>query len=181
MPDIRKRKGFIYFVICMVLASFLHAVPVENPVTASKITYHYVQERQMPFAQRPPLRFYISTEKQVVSFEAVNRKNIFFGDTWIYRTLVENKQIGEGKEESLESEGRSMRSRRYHGFRFLTVIFTIFLLPGMVVRISLVLFGSSFIELWQNIYYIHWIDGKKGRRLPVFIKVIRDYHRLQEA
>ena len=169
MPDIRKRKSFLYFMICVVLASFLHAVPVEHPVTASRTTYHYVQERHLPATQQTHLGFYIPDVKPVVSLEAMNTKNVSFGDTLVYRAPVENEQSIEGTEESRESEGRTMRSRRYHGFRFLTVIFTMLLLPGVIAHLSLILFGSSSIELWKNIYYIHWIDGKKGRRLPVSI------------
>ena len=169
MPDIRKRKSLLYFVICMVLISFIHAVPVENPVTASAAAIYQREKEDIPIAHRMLKEFSIAAVMPVVSFEAMNTKNVSFGDTLVYRAPVENENISEGKEESHESEGRTMRSRRYHVFRFLTVVFTMFLLPSVVVHISLLLYGSSYIELWKDIYYIHWIDGKKGRRLSVLL------------
>lgn len=167
MPDIRKRKGFLYFVIAMVLMSFVHAVPMESPVTASAMTAYRQQEEQPQEKNRALKEFSVAAVTPVVSFEAMNSKTVSFGDTLVYRSPAKNENISEGEAETHESEGRVMRSRRYHGFRFLAVIFTMFLLPEVIVHISLILFGSSSIELWKNIYYIHWIDGKKGRRLSV--------------
>lgn len=167
MPDIRKRKGYLYIVICMLLISFIHAVPVENPVTASRTTYRHIQTGKLPITQQETFDFYIATVEPEVSFEAMNANNISFGDTLVYRAPVEDETVSVGKAESSESKGHTRNSGRYHAFRFLMIVYAMCLLPSVIVHILLVLFGSSFIELWRDIYYIHRSDGKKGRRLSV--------------
>ena len=146
MPDIRKRKGFVFFMMIIILLSFVRAVSVESPVTTSMVQTETAEG------------------KRTVTFEAAGDTRVDFSGTLVYRAPSGRERISEGRMEMQETEGRTTRSRRYQSFRFLAVAFVMFLLPQVVVHLFLTHFSSSFIEIWENIQYIHWVDGKKGIR-----------------
>ncbi len=58
---------------------------------------------------------------------------------------------------------------RYQLLRFLTVLSALLFLSCSFIREGSRRFGESAVALWQNVYYIHLVDGKKDRRFLVKI------------
>lgn len=49
--------------------------------------------------------------------------------------------------------------------RFLAVVSLLILFVRVICKLLIRRYGCHMIDLWQNIYYIHLVDGKKGKRL----------------
>lgn len=53
--------------------------------------------------------------------------------------------------------------------RFWAAVFVAAFIVWVAYRAIIRRFGSHMIALWQNIYYIHQVDGKKGKRFSGYI------------
>lgn len=56
---------------------------------------------------------------------------------------------------------------RFQMLRFLVEVYVLLMIPAVILRMALKRFSSHMIILWQNIKYIHLVDGKKAKRIPV--------------
>lgn len=56
---------------------------------------------------------------------------------------------------------------RFQILRFLVEVYVLLMIPAVILHMALKRFGSHMIILWQNIKYIHLVDGKKAKRIPV--------------
>lgn len=60
---------------------------------------------------------------------------------------------------------REQKTEHVISIRFIAVMCTLFCAIQVVYRITLRRFGCRMIALWENILYIHQIDGAKGNDL----------------
>lgn len=60
---------------------------------------------------------------------------------------------------------KEQRSGRGATVRFIAIVFVLFHAVRVVYRAAIRRYGKQLIRLWQNIVYIHQIDGKKGNGL----------------
>ena len=56
---------------------------------------------------------------------------------------------------------------RFQILRFLVEVYVLIVIPAVILHMALKRFGSHMIMLWQNIKYIHLVDGKKAKHFPV--------------
>lgn len=56
---------------------------------------------------------------------------------------------------------------RFQMLRFLVEVYVLLMIPAVILHMALKRFSSHMIILWQNIKYIHLVDGKKAKRIPV--------------
>ena len=56
---------------------------------------------------------------------------------------------------------------RFQILRFLVEVYVLLMIPAVILHMALKRFSSHMIMLWQNIKYIHLVDGKKAKRIPV--------------
>lgn len=59
---------------------------------------------------------------------------------------------------------------RFQMLRFLVEVYVLLMIPAVILHMALKRFSSHMIILWQNIKYIHLVDGKKAKRIPVIDK-----------
>lgn len=64
---------------------------------------------------------------------------------------------------------REQNAARAQLIRFWAMAFVIAFIVCVAYRAAIRRFGSQMIALWQNIYYIHQVDGKKGKRFLGYI------------
>lgn len=65
---------------------------------------------------------------------------------------------------------REQNTTRALSIRFWVIALIIALYVCVIYRVTIRRYGCHMIVVWQNIYYIHQVDGKKGKRSSVYIK-----------
>ncbi len=167
MRDIRKRKYFIYAVIGAVLLSFIHLASEGIDAAASDFLSDRFGADNLYGTF--PSGIEVSDPSFGSNAAAEKLTEPELTETLTYQLPEDHYSINAGRAETGDAAAGEARSGRHHGLRFLAVIFLMVLLSCALLRAVAIYFGSCAIRLWQNIYYIHRVDGKKGKRFSVVI------------
>lgn len=159
MPDIRKCRWLLGLVTVFVLLSFLHTVPFFAVAPADiALGYDAVWAAEAGFAEmaaREP------GEPGFLRADAITaRDNSLPGGM---DSIFPAKAAAENIVTREQTRTRTLL------IRFVVIVFTLILAVRVICRILSRRYGCHMIEVWQNIYYIHQVDGKKGERFSVYI------------
>lgn len=131
MLDIRRSKLFVGIMLALILLSFFY-VAQENIAGYPEYT----------FAET------IQSESQIQLMQ-------------VERSVVRVDRVSAAKGELDEVITREQRTTQVITVRFLVVVCVLLFAVQEVYRIAIRHFGCHMIALWENIIYIHQIDGEK--------------------
>lgn len=148
MTNSGKYKALVCLTAVIVLLSFFYMVPVmtEN-VTAQ------IQKAESVWAEHEP------HAAQELSGKAIPDAMALLGVG--SRPAAYPDSITAARTEVDEIATREQHAPRILIVRFLAVMSMQLLLIHMICGILMRRYGCHMIDLWENIYYIHLVDGKK--------------------
>lgn len=140
MPDVRKCKWLLGLLGVLVLLSFLHAAPAFAQSLAD-----------------------IAPENRTIDLATISAgdKNLPSG--------MDSISLVKKAVEDIVTREQNQNQTRTLLIRFVAIVFILILVVCVICRILIRRYGCHMIEVWQNIYYIHQVDGKKGERFSVYI------------
>lgn len=145
MSYISKSKGLLGFVMAFILLSFFYIVPVQAGAKAVLIG-----DEVCTVQDREPERAAKLTSPDARLPEGAARISLA-------RTMMD------------EIVMREQHGARTLLLRFLAIVMVVILLMGAICQQLCRRYGYHMIPHWQNINYIHEVDGKKGERFSVYI------------
>lgn len=161
MPDIRKCKGLLGLALTLVLLSFFCSSPA-----FSDMGYGIIKAVN-PVAEAGMERLMChETVENSENLSAVRQMTLTAGESVrpdhvarisLARTLLD------------EMVARDHKVVRTLLVRFLLLTVAAIFMLLAACRMLIRRYGYHMIELWQNINYIHEMDGKKGERFSVYI------------
>lgn len=152
MKEIRVHKGLLWLVMAVVLLSFFYAVPV----TVKGVGEVFADARGVCAEHEAA---------DVPGFTGAALSNTVTLGGAAGRPEACPRSISAARSVLNEIAMREHQEPRILQVRFWAVMSLMFLSVCVICRILIRRFGCRMIELWQNIYYIHQVDGKKGKRL----------------
>lgn len=162
MSDIRKHKWLIHILTVLVLLSFLHSAPVFAQISAELVPGYDAVGKVAEAG---------FTEAAVVGAEEAGNlrpATISAGDDSQARGTDSISLARKATEDLVTREQKQSQTRTLL-MRFLAVVFALILAVRVTYRILIRRYGCHMIAVWQNITYIHQMDGKKGERFSVYI------------
>lgn len=173
MPDIRKCKWLIGLLTVFVLLSFLYAAPVFEQLSAGIFPgYGAVsEEAETGTAGAPMLGAAAISDRSVMGIEEarlLRPATISAGDSNLPRG-TDSISLTKKAEEDIVTREQNQPQTRTLLIRFLAIVFMLVLAVRVTYRILIRRYGCHMIKVWQNIIYIHQVDGKKGERISVYI------------
>lgn len=150
MPDIRKCKGLLGLVLVIVLLSFFYSAFNNLNIKADiAVAWNETGEEEWDQDEK--------TSHTVMLTSAENR-------------LPESAaRIMPAPSTMKEFESREQNASDTQLVRFLTVALIILFVAHVTLWTVIRHYGYRMIALWENIVYIHEVDGKKGERFSVYI------------
>lgn len=149
MPDIRKYKWLFGLLTVFVLLSFLYSAPV----------FEQVLERG---CLSDP------TAMDIEDARLLRPATISAGDSNLARG-TDSISVTKKAAEDIVTREQNQPQTRTLLMRFLAIMFLLVLAVRVTYRMLMRRYGCHMIALWQNITYIHQVDGKKGERFSVYI------------
>lgn len=161
MPDIRKCKGLLGLALTLVLLSFFYSSPAFSDLGYGIIK----EEKAVPGAGAEALQLH-ENEEAGVNLSGVRPATLTAGESGMPDHTARISLARTLLDELLARDHKIVRSLLAR-FLLITVI-AIFMLQ-VASRMLIRRYGYHMIELWQNINYIHEVDGKKGERFSIYI------------
>lgn len=152
MKGIRKHKGLLWLVAAFVLLSFFYMAPVmvrEASVESLNADGIYAQRDVLDMSEMAGTVL----SNAMILHGVPGRPEACPGNISAARTMLD------------EIATREQQAPRILLVRFLAVVSLLILFVRVICRQLIRRYGCHMIDLWQNIYYIHQVDGKKGKRL----------------
>lgn len=186
MSDIRKRKCLIGLAAVFVLLSFLYSAPVFAQLSAGIFPGYEAagEAAKAEFAEASMIeaggmpKLSAANEKEAVLSEtavmdgaearALRPATISAGNDNLPGGTDSISLAKKAAEDILTREQKQSQTRTLL-MRFLVVVFALVLAVCVSCRILIRRYGCHMIAVWQNITYIHQVDGKKGERFSVYI------------
>lgn len=138
MPDIRACKKMVGIMLAVILLSFFGAIQEKMPV---------------------------NTETELLGAESCVADTADNGIADAGKRPAGETRITAAKSMPQEAVIREQKTIRVMPIRFLAVVCMLLCAIWVVYRITIWRFGCRMIDLWENIIYIHQIDGAKGNVL----------------
>lgn len=85
--------------------------------------------------------------------------------TQVGESVVRVDRVSEAKSSMDDVITRERNTTQVTAIRFIVVVYSLFFAVQVVYRSVIRCYGSHMIALWENITYIHEIDGKKGNTI----------------
>ena len=152
MSYVGKSRGLLGFMMALILLSFFYAVPVPAGAPAGLIG-------KTKSAQTESVHTYPdgATSKVATLTSPDDRLPEGAARISLARTMMD------------EIMAREQQGARTMLLRFLAIVMLVILLMGAICQQLCRRYGYHMIPHWQNINYIHEVDGKKGERFLVYI------------
>lgn len=150
MLDIRKYKGLLGLTLAVVLLSFIYVAP-----NNAKLGFGMAMAWNLTEADGAS--YGVGDIHAIVLSSAESR-------------IPENPARIFPVQESMEEfVNREQNAASVQLARFLAVAIIIIFVAHVTFRTIIRRYGYHMIDLWENIVYIHEVDGKKGERFSVYI------------
>ncbi len=150
MPDIRKYKGLLGLALVVVLLSFFYVAPSNAKLGADMVVTWSQTEVD-------------SASQHVGDAHAMVLSSV-------ESSIPENAaRISPVQSPMEEFVNREQNAASVQLARFLAVAIIIIFVAHVTFRTVIRRYGYHMIDLWENIVYIHEVDGKKGERFSVYI------------
>lgn len=169
MQGMKKHKWMLYILIGFILMSFFQFLPQTDTLhlyetapqgidlTTDWLMGYESQEHQADGLTGREIEEY-QTDR-LTGPGTVERPACALPEETPASTLARTTQ----SEAALGEQNQS----RFQILRFLVEVSVLLMIPAVILHMALKRFGSHMIILWQNIKYIHLVDGKKAKRIPV--------------
>lgn len=148
MTNSKKHKSLLCLMAAVVLLAFFYMAPIMTKDAATQI-----QMAEGACAEQTSIDMQGMGEKAisdaVVLHGASSRPDTYPDSITAVRTVLD------------EIATREQHAPRILIVRFLAVMSILILFVHVICGILMRRYGCHMIELWENIYYIHLIDGKK--------------------
>lgn len=149
-----KSRGLLGFVMALILLSFFYVSPVQAGAKAGLIG------KTMS----------VQTESECTCPDGVTTRaaaltlpDVRFPEETARITLIREMM------DEIMILTREQQGARTLLLRFLAIVVLVILMVHMICRQLCRRYGYHMIPHWQNINYIHEVDGKKGERFSVYI------------
>lgn len=152
MKKIRKHKGLLWLMAAFVLLSFLYMAPVMVKRASEELTDADGIYKEQNLSDLSGMAGSVISNAMTLH-GAADRPEACPGNLSAARTMLD------------EIAAREQQAPRILLVRFLAVAALLILCVRVICRLLIRRYGCHMIKVWQNIYYIHQVDGKKGKRL----------------
>lgn len=145
MPDFRKWKGLLILAVTLVLLSFFYSSPIFAETRIGGLLQAEAELTHNAKAETVQLtsgQHGAEADAARISLPKTLMEDVMTKEQRVMRTLLE---------------------------RFWIVAFVLTVVECVFYRGVIRRYGHHMIALWENINYIHEVDGKKGERFSVYI------------
>lgn len=155
MQSVKKHKWILFFLIGFMIISFFQFLPQTDTLHLEKTSQNLKLAADiLPDGGIEQYQTDWLMEPGIAEHQACNVPENIPASAFA-RTTQSDAVLGE--------QGQS----RFQILRFLVEVYVLIVIPAVILHMALKRFGSHMIMLWQNIKYIHLVDGKKAKHFPV--------------
>lgn len=149
-----KSRGLLGFMMALILLSFFYVTPVQANARADILRKDMSVQTE---AECHPL------DEMTARAAALTLPDVGFPEETARITLIRELM------DEILIMTREQQGARTLLLRFLALVVIVILMVYIICRQLCRRYGYHMIPHWQNINYIHKVDGKKGERFSVYI------------
>lgn len=149
MKNSRRYKSWLCLMAAIVLSSFFYMAPIMTEDAASQIQTAETARMEQTLADTQGMPEGNVIRGTVVLHGASSRPDSYPDTITAARNVLD------------EAATKEQHAPRVLIGRFLAVMLMLILFVHMICVILMRRYGCHMIDLWENIYYIHLVDGKK--------------------
>ena len=169
MQRAKQHKWFLFILIGFIVISFLQILPQND-------TLHLYEKTSLKLKLTADGQMEYGIEGHHAKGAVGRETEEYHADLLTEPEIAERQACGLPEETPASTLARTTQSEAALGeqnqsrlqiLRFLVEVYVLLMIPAVILHMALKRFSSHMIILWQNIKYIHLIDGKKAKRIPV--------------
>jgi len=169
MQRVKQHKWFLFILIGFIVISFFQFLPQTD-------TLHLYEKTPQSFELTAGGLLKYGIEGQNADQAGECELEEYHTDRLTGPEIAERQACGLPEETPAATLARTTQSEaalgeqnqsRFQMLRFLVEVYVLLMIPAVILHMALKRFSSHMIILWQNIKYIHLVDGKKAKRIPV--------------
>ena len=169
MQRVKQHKWFLFILIGFIVISFFQFLPLTD-------TLHLYEKTPQSFELTAGGLLKYGIEGQNADQAGECELEEYHTDRLTGPEIAERQAYGLPEETPAATLARTTQSEaalgeqnqsRFQMLRFLVEVYVLLMIPAVILHMALKRFSSHMIILWQNIKYIHLVDGKKAKRIPV--------------
>lgn len=169
MQSAKKHKWFLFILIGFIVISFFQLLPQTD-------TLHLYEKTPQSFNLTTEGLMGYGIEDYGTDVAGESDVEEYQVDRLMGPEIIEHQACSLPEETPAATLARTTQSEAALGeqnqsrlqiLRFLVEVYVLLMIPAVILHMALKRFSSHMIILWQNIKYIHLVDGKKAKRIPV--------------